>query len=188
VSRPDATVTIIDVAREAGVSNSTVSRVVNNSTQVSPKTREKVLNAMMRLGYVVNQQARNLRGGRSQMIGLLIHELGNSYIAEIIRGIDEELATQGFFEAIEQLPEANIEVRNQKVAGKQLELEAKYTYLDQDEIRKCWVRVFYHETRQIIMTAQGATPEEYDYWLPMFFQAMTTVRVHKHKPSFDIYN
>lgn len=96
VGKPENTVTIIDVAREAGVSNSTVSRVVNNSAQVSPKTREKVLNVMMRLGYVVNQQARSLRGGRSQVIGLLVHEVGNPYIGEVIRGIDEELAANQY--------------------------------------------------------------------------------------------
>lgn len=96
MGKSDNSVTIIDVAREAGVSNSTVSRVVNNSAQVSPKTREKVLNAMMRLGYVVNQQARSLRGGRSQVIGLLVHEVGNPYIGEMIRGIDEELAANQY--------------------------------------------------------------------------------------------
>ncbi|MBN2305235.1 MAG: LacI family DNA-binding transcriptional regulator [Anaerolineae bacterium] len=96
MGKPDNTVTIIDVAREAGVSNSTVSRVVNNSAQVSSRTREKVLNAMMRLGYVVNQQARSLRGGRSQVVGLLVPDVGNSYIGEIIRGIDDELASNQY--------------------------------------------------------------------------------------------
>jgi LacI family transcriptional regulator len=84
--------TIIDVANEAGVSFSTVSRVVNNNKHVRPETRERVLNAMMRLGYVVNQQARSLAGGRSQVIGLLVPDVGNGYIGEIIRGVDEELA------------------------------------------------------------------------------------------------
>ncbi|MBN1566195.1 MAG: LacI family DNA-binding transcriptional regulator [Anaerolineae bacterium] len=94
--KPDSNVTIIDVAREAGVSNSTVSRVVNNSELVKPETREKVLNAMMRLGYVVNQQARSLRGGRSQVVGVLVPDVGNSYIGEIIRGIDAELAANQY--------------------------------------------------------------------------------------------
>ncbi len=54
------------------------------------------MQAVMRLGYVVNQQARSLAGGRSQVIGLLVHELGTSYIAEIIRGIEAELATVSY--------------------------------------------------------------------------------------------
>jgi len=89
-------VTIVDVAREAGVSYSTVSRVANNYEYVKPETREKVLNAMMRLGYVVNQQARSLRGGRSQVVGLLVPDVGNSYIGAIIRGIDAELAANQY--------------------------------------------------------------------------------------------
>ena len=85
-------VTIMDVAREVGVSYSTVSRVINNFEYVHPKTREKVLEAIARLGYVANQQARSLAGGRSQVIGLLVPEIGNTYIGMVMRGIDAELA------------------------------------------------------------------------------------------------
>ncbi len=85
-------VTIIDVAREAGVSYTTVSRVLNNKENVKPETRERVLMAMTRLGYVVDQRARSLAGGHSQVIGLLVHDLGTSYIGQIIRGIEAELA------------------------------------------------------------------------------------------------
>lgn len=84
-------VTILDVAREAGVSPSTVSRVLNNGDHVRLDKRARVLTAMTRLGYVVNQQARSLAGGRSNVIGLLVHEVGVPYAGEIIRGIEEEL-------------------------------------------------------------------------------------------------
>lgn len=85
-------VTIVDVAREAGVSYATVSRVVNNEPYVREQTRERVLAAMGRLGYIANRQARSLRGGRSHTVGLLVLDLGTGYIGEIIRGIDAELA------------------------------------------------------------------------------------------------
>ena len=84
--------TIMDVARESGVSYSTVSRALNGYEYVKPTTREKVLRAAEKLGYVPNQQARSLAGGRSNLIGMLVPALDNGYIAEIIRGIDEELA------------------------------------------------------------------------------------------------
>jgi LacI family transcriptional regulator len=93
MKRISGNVTIVDVAREAGVSYTTVSRVLNNKQNVSPETRERVLGAMTRLGYVVDQRARSLAGGRSQVIGLLVHDLGTSYIGEIIRGIDSELSS-----------------------------------------------------------------------------------------------
>jgi LacI family transcriptional regulator len=89
-------VTIVDVARESGVSYSTVSRVLNGFENVKESTRQRVLEAAERLGYVANLQARSLAGGRSQIIGLLVPTLDNGYITEIIRGIDEELAKSNY--------------------------------------------------------------------------------------------
>lgn len=84
-------ITIFDVAREANVSYSTVSRVINNKG-VSPEKRERVLRAMAELGYVANLQARSLAGGKSNIIGLLVHSLNVEYFGEIARGVDEALA------------------------------------------------------------------------------------------------
>lgn len=89
-------VTIIDVAHEANVSFATVSRVINSKGYVSASTRERVLEAMTRTGYVVNRQARALAGGRRQVIGLLVPDLDTSYVGEILRGIDEELAANNY--------------------------------------------------------------------------------------------
>src|SRR5262245_35048031 len=85
-------VTIVDVAHESGVSYSTVSRLLNGFEFVKESTRQKVLEAAEKLGYVANLQARSLAGGRSNIIGLLVPSLDNGYIAEIVFGIDEELA------------------------------------------------------------------------------------------------
>lgn len=84
--------TIIDVAAKAGVSFGTVSRVINNDIHVKKETRARVLNAMERLGFVANRQARSLAGGKSRSIGVLVPDLGTGYIGEIIRGIDGELS------------------------------------------------------------------------------------------------
>ena len=85
-------VTIIDVARESGVSYSTVSRVFSEFDFVKESTRQRVLDAAEKLGYVANLSARSLAGGRSRIIGLLVPGLDNGYIGEIMRGIDQELA------------------------------------------------------------------------------------------------
>ena len=84
-------ITIFDVAREADVSYSTVSRVINNKG-VSADKRERVLRAMAELGYVANLQARSLAGGKSNIIGLLVHSLTVEYFGEIARGVDEALS------------------------------------------------------------------------------------------------
>ncbi len=88
-----SSVTIMDVAREAGVSYATVSRVVNNKEYVKQDTREKVMQAITRLGYVANQQARSLAGGKSYVVGLLVRDLGSSYMGAIVSGVDDELST-----------------------------------------------------------------------------------------------
>lgn len=94
--KKSTTPTIIDVARESGVSYSTVSRALNGYEFVKPSTREKVLRAAQKLGYVPNQQARSLAGGRSNLIGILAPTLSNGYITEIVRGIDEELTKSNY--------------------------------------------------------------------------------------------
>ena len=90
--RPNAKITIVDVAAQAGVSFGTVSRVINDDVHVKKETRERVLNTMQQLGFVANRQARSLAGGKSHSIGVLVPDLGTGYIGEIIRGIDAELS------------------------------------------------------------------------------------------------
>lgn len=94
--RNSSPVTIYDVAREAGVSDATVSRVFNNKDSVREVTRERVLAAAKKLGYVANLQARSLAGGKINVIGLLIPGLDNGYLVEIVRGVDQALGQSGY--------------------------------------------------------------------------------------------
>jgi LacI family transcriptional regulator len=89
-------VTIFDVADASGVSYGTVSRVINNEPHVKPATRAKVIDAINRMGYVINRQAQNLARGQNRAIGVLVPDLGTGYIGEIIRGIDAELEHAGY--------------------------------------------------------------------------------------------
>lgn len=90
---------------------------------------------------------------------------------------------QGFFESIERLLHARIEAHEESTIDGMISLEAKFTFVDNGELRRRWVRVFYLGTRQIAFIAQGATPEKYDYWLPWFYEAMMTANVHTQKPK-----
>jgi hypothetical protein len=89
----------------------------------------------------------------------------------------------GFLTGIEELPEAEVESHEQWVRGDLMCLAAKYSFVEQGTRRKRWVRQFYHGTRQIAITAQGATCEIYDYWLPMFYEAMMTTKIHDSIPK-----
>lgn len=81
--------TIKDVAKLAGVSISTVSRVINNSKPVSHEIKQKVIEAIDELGYKPNEVARTLVTKRSHLIGVIVTDIGNSYVAEMVRGIEE---------------------------------------------------------------------------------------------------
>jgi len=99
---------------------------------------------------------------------------------------DLDILAEGFFENIQRMSGSLITAQHQKATGDLLELEAKYTFQEQGETRKRWVRVFFQDSRQIVITAQGAAPEKYDYWLPLFFEAMMTTQIHRKKPQLRI--
>ncbi len=84
--------TIYDVAREAGVSMATVSRVVNGNPNVKPTTRKKVLDAIEKLGYRPNAVARGLASKRTTTVGVIIPDISSIFFAELARGI-EDIAT-----------------------------------------------------------------------------------------------
>lgn len=78
--------TIIDIAKQAGVSFKTVSRVLNDESNVRPATREKVLEAAKALNYRTNTAARNLRSKRPKLIALLIDNPSQSYTQTVQLG------------------------------------------------------------------------------------------------------
>jgi LacI family transcriptional regulator len=85
--------TIVDVARRAGVSKSTVSLVLAGSRLVADSTRQRVREAMSELGYVYHRGAATLRGARSGVLGMVINDLSNPFFVEMAIGIEE--ACQG---------------------------------------------------------------------------------------------
>ncbi|MBM9617430.1 LacI family DNA-binding transcriptional regulator [Streptomyces zhihengii] len=92
-------VTIHDVAREAGVSRGTVSRVLNGGHYVSPAAQTAVNNAIRRTGYVVNRHARSLITGRSDSVAFLLTEPQERFFEDpnfnvLLRSCTQELASQ----------------------------------------------------------------------------------------------
>src|SRR5829696_25697 len=81
-----ARVTLIDVAQHCGVSRATVSLVLNDSPLVATKTRDRVRQAMVELGYVYNRAAASLRTQHSDAIGVVLTNITNPYFAEFAAG------------------------------------------------------------------------------------------------------
>lgn len=87
--------TIRDVARQAGLSVATVSRVMSGRGYVSPSSRERVLQAAEALAYVPNGLARGLKTRRSGLIALLVPEIVNSFYTTVSRGVEDVANTNG---------------------------------------------------------------------------------------------
>lgn len=89
-------VTIADVAREAGVSRQTVSRVLNNKGEIREDTYLRVREVIERLGYRPSTLARGLVTRRTMTIGLIVPDIANPFFADISRGVDDEAHAAGF--------------------------------------------------------------------------------------------
>ena len=81
--------TVHDVAKLAGVSPITVSRVINNSGYISDVTRERVETAIKEIGYVPNTLARGLRSKRTNTLALVVTDITNPYFTSMARGVED---------------------------------------------------------------------------------------------------
>ncbi|MEM9773536.1 MAG: LacI family DNA-binding transcriptional regulator [Chloroflexota bacterium] len=89
-------VKIDDVAREAGVSTATVSRVINGTGTVSPTTQQRVHHAIRSLRFVAHGSARGLAGSKTNTIGIVMPALTTFFFAALIKGINESIEEQGY--------------------------------------------------------------------------------------------
>ncbi|SFM80381.1 substrate-binding domain-containing protein [Variovorax sp. OV329] len=88
-------ISVLDVAREAGVAPGSVSRALNNGKHVSADLRSRVHDAARRLGYQPNAQARGLRLGRSNTVGMLINDMRHPMYARVVAAVERELSLRG---------------------------------------------------------------------------------------------
>ncbi|WBL34705.1 LacI family DNA-binding transcriptional regulator [Sinirhodobacter sp. HNIBRBA609] len=108
--------TIIDVARKAGVSKSTVSLVLQNSPSVREDTRQAVRQAMADIGYVYNRSAANMRMSNAGLIGLVINDLRNPFFTEFATSLQMALAEKGYSTVIANADE-NADLQEQVVSS-----------------------------------------------------------------------
>lgn len=88
--------TIRDVAKLAGVSVATVSRVINSNGYVNEDTRNKVMSAINELNYKPSDVARSLFKGRSKMIGLIVPDITNPFFPELARAVEDVTSEAGY--------------------------------------------------------------------------------------------
>ncbi|MHA4842906.1 LacI family DNA-binding transcriptional regulator [Flavitalea antarctica] len=89
-------VTIYDIADKLKLSAATVSRALQNHPAVNKKTKKRILDLAVDLGYRTNHFARNLRSQRSKTIGVLVHELRSNFITSVLAGIEKVATAEGY--------------------------------------------------------------------------------------------
>lgn len=88
--------TIKDVAAEAGVTYTTVSRVLNNRGYISEETREKVYSAMKKLNYMPNEMARNLSRQKSDYIGVILPSVEHPYFSKVLHWLEHYVTKHNY--------------------------------------------------------------------------------------------
>jgi len=90
-------INIRHIAKRAGVSIKTVSRVLNNDIYVKKETKEKIINIINELNYIPNRIAKSLSSGVSNNIGFIIPDITNPFFPEIVKGASDILLSKGFY-------------------------------------------------------------------------------------------
>ncbi len=103
-TRLEKRITIYDVARAAGVSTATVTRVITGQSNVRPQTREKVQQIVDKYGYSPSAIARGLENGQNKTIGIILPEIINPYFAQLFSSAEEEARRNGYSIWLRQIP------------------------------------------------------------------------------------
>jgi len=90
------TVTIQDVAKTAGVSVSTVSRVLNSKVDVASETQNRILSVIEDLGYTTNLAARSMRSHKKNLVGLVMPDIAYPFAIEVMKGVNRAIAESEF--------------------------------------------------------------------------------------------
>lgn len=94
-----------------------------------------------------------------------------------VKAEDVPMLLESFHEGMLALPGVEVEKTEETLATDIFIFDAKFSYLDGEVRRKRWVRNVYWGNGQLVIIAQGRTPEDFDYWLPMFYNSITTLRI-----------
>lgn len=104
----------------------------------------------------------------------------NSFSAEgrdlgtAVNADDLSALEAGFLAGLRRLPRSAVESSEAESIGRLITMEARHTFRAGKVTRKRWVRLLYQDSLQVRLVAQGATVEQFEYWLPMFYEAMRT--------------
>ncbi len=90
---------------------------------------------------------------------------------------DIPVLREALHKALLDLPGVEVETTEENISDTINVFDARFTFIEDGQKRKRWLRNIYWAEGQLVVVAQGRTPEDFDYWLPMFFNTMTTIQI-----------
>ena len=91
-----AEITIKEIAKRCGVGVSTVSRAINDHSDINPETKKRIMDAIRETGYIPNNSARNLKRIDAKCIGVLVKGITNPFFAPMIEKVEQETEKRGY--------------------------------------------------------------------------------------------
>jgi len=159
---------VVDIAREAGVSTATVSRVLNGSDRVSAATRSRVLEVIERRGFQPNIAASNLRRGRNPAIGLAVASISQPWYAKLIRATRSAITARGYTTLIYDLEHSTEVLLEHIESARRLRLSgmilATGDRLDQPRVRRAL-----EELTELVPLVVIGQPLENSDWTTLLF-------------------
>ncbi len=115
-----AEITIVEIAKRCGVGVSTVSRAINNHSDINPETKKRIMDVIRETGYIPNNSARNLKRIDAKCIAVLVKGITNPFFAPMIEVVEQEVEKRGYalvlrhVEAYEDEVEVALELEKEK--------------------------------------------------------------------------
>jgi hypothetical protein len=94
-----------------------------------------------------------------------------------VKRADVAALSEGFMTGLKSLPALEIESQDEVIEGKIIAFGAQLMFQEGQERRKRWIRVLYAAETQLVLLAQGRTIEDFEYWLPVFYNTMMTMEI-----------
>ncbi|MDD1782981.1 LacI family DNA-binding transcriptional regulator [Enterovibrio sp. ZSDZ35] len=157
--------TVIDVAKAAGVSKSTVSLVLRGSEGVKAETVAKVNIAIEQLGYVYNRDAASLRNKESNLIAIVANDLANPYLAQVIMALEAELERRGFMPVVVNINES-VARQTTMIASLREHNVAGYFMTPAPETQASWLKGLASSDHPVICLMRDVAGSDVPYVMP----------------------
>ena len=150
-----AEITIVEIAKRCGVGVSTVSRAINNHSDINPETKKKIMAVIKETGYIPNNSARNLKRTDAKCIAVLVKGITNPFFSPMIEVVEHETEKRGYalvlrhVEAYEDEVDVALELEKEKRLRGIIFMGGSTKHASDKVKQKCPCGICYHRFRYL---------------------------------------